>query len=173
MVHWRDQLPPGNPVFRRGTEEAGGEHAVQSNSTTIAARDGDRWFWLYRWTDWQQIEKSQEGLSGPKARPRTEWRFGFMKQARKRLSHDANDDAMTQHQPGSERCEQSGSWTEEPVPNQESSSTELEREKPWCERGNSNCVWRKTHLHAMRNPEYGSVIWSLVLINSSLKVLWL
>ena len=51
---------------------------------------------------------------------------------------DVNGDVMTQqrqHQSGSERCEQSGSWTEEPVLNQKSSSTELEREKPWCERG--------------------------------------
>ena len=49
---------------------------------------------------------------------------------------DVKGDVMTQqrqHHPGSEWCEQSGSRKGEPELNQKSSSSELEREKRWCE----------------------------------------
>ena len=49
---------------------------------------------------------------------------------------DVNGDVMTQqrqHQSGSGRCEQNASRKGKPELNQKSSSTELEREKRWCE----------------------------------------
>ena len=52
---------------------------------------------------------------------------------------DVNGDVMRQqrqHHPGSVWCEQSGSRKGKPELNQKSSSSELEREKRWCESRN-------------------------------------
>ena len=69
-------LPPLNLIFGRGTEEDGGEHPIQLYFATIAEWDGQGLIWPYHGANKQQVEKSQERLSGPKdlqRRSRLEW----------------------------------------------------------------------------------------------------